>query len=479
MHARLISSVALAFGLLGSTAPRARADTDMAGSWTAGTTSMKVSIESWGTDCGQRPSSSKSSGGGTVTVTTSGHHLTIDSGGRQIKTAKCWSHNPSMKRVSSSYLDGLWTTVCKTPDNDPREEKGTYAIKALTPNKLLYKDVSRYNWKLKDSACIATITTTQTLNRQGVAAEPRQKAKAAAPPPPVEARCVAGPAARLALRPKKAVVQLGGQQCFRARVVDASGCPVGGNPVRLSLDHSEALTGTLEGKCFRASSNAAEGEGQFTLRASNGRFREQAIIEVKSMDLSALIAKNIEGMSDADEDAAPPAPVEPAPNEPAAKAKVAARTIEQSSGGGMGMAAAVIAVILLIGGGLFFLRKRGAPAAPAGDSGDSWPEPAPAPVPPAQAAPAAPQPAAPGASAPPTAGAEQWICPNCRRGYPAGSGTCTQCPAGSNALMPYSEFVSAGKQQDSSKRRCTDCGATWDNKVNFCGDCGGRNLIDS
>ena len=45
--------------------------------------------------------------------------------------------------------------------------------------------------------------------------------------------------------------------------------------------------------------------------------------------------------------------------------------------------------------------------------------------------------------------------------------------------MPYSEFVNASKQQAQGKRRCADCGVTWDNNVNFCGDCGGRNLVDA
>lgn len=476
MYDRPIRGASLALVMLALTlmlgTPRARAETDMAGKWTAGTTSMKVSIESWGSDCGRRPSSSDSKGGGTVTVSQDGRHLTIHSGGRQIRTGKCWSHNPAMKRLSSSYLDRVWTTVCKTPSNDPREERGNYKIKALTDNKLLYRDVSRYNWKLKDSSCVATITTMQTLSRQ-VAATGATAAKKPAPPRVVKT-CVPGAAAKVTLRPRKAVVQLGGQQCFRAKVTDANGCPIPGSSVRLSLAPG-ALSAQMHGSCFQASANAAEGEGRFTLRAVGAGFRAAATIEVKSMDLSALIAKNIEGVSADEEEAPPPALSAPEKPEPTPdNATVAARTVPQEGGGGGGLAAIAIAAVLLLGGGFFMLRKRAQPVA-SSDTEDSWQGQAgsPAPAPAAQ-----PQPQAPTSTAPPSS-AQQLICRTCRRGYPPGTAACTHCPPADGELVPYSEFVDASKKANSTKRRCTDCGVTWDKNVNFCGDCGGKNLVDA
>lgn len=456
------------YALLASPAP-ARAQTGLAGDWLTGATSTKVAVESWGAHCGPRPPSSNSAGGQTVKITEAGRQLVVHSGRRKIHTNKCWSPNPALRRESSSYLDGQWRTVCRTPRNDPREETGTYTIKALTENKVLYRDVSRYNWKLNESACVATITTTQTLTRRGVGtAKPSEQS-----PPPAAPSCVAGKATKLSLAPHRAVVQLGEQRCFRARLVDARGCALSGG-VRLALKHGPGLKGRLQGACFHAHDSAAEGEGTFTVTATGGGFTARAEVEVRSMDLSGLIAQRIDGVSTDHEEEAQ-SEVLPVPP-PSRKAKVAARAVQDTGSDLVPLLGAALAV-LLVGLGFLVMRRRTRPSsttmAPATDA--DWGPSAAAEAAGAQAAPT-PSNTAPSTAAP--AAAEQWICPTCRRGYPAGGGTCTHCPEGQNTLMPYSEFSARGKQE-AQPRRCADCGARWDTPVNFCGDCGGRNLLDA
>ena len=133
---------------------------------------MEVAIQSWGEDCGPRPQSTQAQGGGSVQLEQRGQVLTIKGGGREVRSDRCWSPNPAMRRAGSSYASGLWTTRCKTAASDPRQEAGTYTLKALSPDRLLYQDVSHFDWRLKDSTCVATITTTQTLLRLGATGRP-------------------------------------------------------------------------------------------------------------------------------------------------------------------------------------------------------------------------------------------------------------------------------------------------------------------
>ncbi|QQR91657.1 MAG: hypothetical protein IPJ88_08060 [Myxococcales bacterium] len=86
-------------------------------------------------------------------------------GRRSIESDTCWSENLAVKKRSSSYSKQKWVTVCSTAKNDPRAENGRYEIKAQGPEKLVFKDLSRYDWKLRGSHCVATTTSIQLHTR--------------------------------------------------------------------------------------------------------------------------------------------------------------------------------------------------------------------------------------------------------------------------------------------------------------------------
>jgi hypothetical protein len=278
---------------------------------------------------------------------------------RDVRSDTCWSPNPAIKKVGSSHNKNTWITRCKTGATDPRQEHATYTLRLESPDKLLYEDISHFDWKLKESTCVATITTTQALQR-GTAVPASGPVKPGTPgampnapppgsraptvPPGVQAQapsCVPGKPVHLALRPHQAELELGGRICFEARVTDAKNCPLDKPAVAWSLDHKPGITARLTGSCFQAESGSAEGEGSFTVTAMHSSLHASAKIEVSASTLPNLIAMRLEGGAiegenegDGGTDAGAPthnaapamaaAPSAPAP--PAAR--VIARTVE-------------------------------------------------------------------------------------------------------------------------------------------------------
>jgi hypothetical protein len=276
----------------------------LSGVWRAGSTQIDVAVESWGEDCGPPPQSSRSGGGGIVNIEQSAGQLVIHGRGQDIRSDACWSRNPSMKRQSATFANNVWTTKCKTAANDPREESGTYTLRMTGADSLTYQDVSRYNWALNQSRCVATFTTVQTLTRKGAtdnakaqAAKPVPAEKAAVAPEPEEKEkvCTPGAPARMLIRPRKAEIEVGQRVCFKARVVDDADCVVKDQNVQWSLTHSKALRGTLQNGCFTAADTAAEAEGEFKILATLGQVHSEATVSVHPVDLSALIAKRLGG----------------------------------------------------------------------------------------------------------------------------------------------------------------------------------------
>jgi hypothetical protein len=446
------------------------------GMWDTGPTRVSVSVQSWGEDCGTRPRSAIRPAGGAVRITQSGHRLIIHSRGRALRSDGCWSPNPALHRASSSFLDGVWSTLCHTPPDDPKSETGEYTLRLEGNDKLHYKDVSRYNWELKESTCVATIVTTQTLTR--VRSETAKSEEKPAPPPVVaveepdeEAKapepkksdrtCQPGAPARLVLQPKRAEIEPGQRVCFRSRVVDGSGCTVPDHAIEWSLGHAPGLRGALQNGCFRAASSAAEAEGQFRVVASAAGLRSQALVLVKPVDLSDLIAKRIEGGA-----VSGFAGKERSEPEPERKEEEESATLGievQKSGGSNALLVALAAISALgMAAVLFAIRLRRRSRSSGLEQGAFEDE--------AEAPATAAAPAAPGSAPPPVSAAtnEQWICPVCRRGYPREKGV---CPADGTALVPYEQFSRQHKaRQDSSKKmRCPKCGEIFPANVAFCG----------
>lgn len=352
---------------------RAQSTAALAGTWQAGATSMDVAVESWGGDCGPRPQASQSAGGGNVAIEAQGQALVIHGRDRDIRTDQCWSPNPMLRRVGSSYVAGLWVTRCKTRDQDPREEQGTYTLKLLAADRLLYQDVSHFNWRLNASTCTATITTTQTLHR-GVAPA-AQPASAPAPtatqtpatnnsaapaPIPLEdskTPCVPKNAARISLRPHDSEIALGERVCFRARVLDAAGCALPDSKITWSLDHAPGIKAKLQDGCLTAGASSAESEGTFRVTAAQGALRAEASVHVSAESLTSLIAKRLQTGA-IEGELNPPAPTSPEPALPARPAvRVAAHAMTEAAPTNERWFAAMAAGLAACAGVLLLLRR--------------------------------------------------------------------------------------------------------------------------
>jgi hypothetical protein len=351
---------------------RAQSTASLAGTWQAGATSMDVAVESWGNDCGPRPQASQSAGGGNVAIEAQGQALVIHGRDRDIRTDQCWSPNPMLRRVGSSYVAGLWVTRCKTRDQDPREEQGTYTLKLLASDRLLYQDVSHFNWRLNTSTCTATITTTQTLHRGAArAAQPAAAptptptptvTASAAPPPPVpledsKTPCVPKNAARISLRPHDAEIALGERVCFHARVLDAAGCALPDANITWSLDHAPGIKAKLQDGCLQAGASSAESEGTFRVTAAHAAMRAEANVQVRAESLTSLIAKRLQAGA-IEGELNPPAPTTPEPALPAKPAvRVAARAVAEAAPNNERWFAALAAALAACAGVLLLLRR--------------------------------------------------------------------------------------------------------------------------
>jgi hypothetical protein len=349
---RLICRALCASAVMFARVPVGRADESLAGVWQAGASAMDVVVQSWGKDCGPQPRSTRSAGGGSVQLEQSGQVVTIRGAERDLRSDQCWSPNAALRRISTHYIAGVWTTRCKTAGEDPRQESGTYSLRLLEGGRLLYQDISHFDWKLNESTCVATITTTQTLSRVR-AGKPTPGGVAAPQAPAAAAPCQPGAAKRLVVRPRSADVELGQTHCFHARVLDAAGCPLKDAALEWSLEHAPAIKAEIERGCFRAGHSSAEAEGSFTVVARHAGLKAEAKVQVSAVSLPALLAKRLEtgavvGEAMAESEAAPAQ----------SSTRVAAKAIAESQAGGPRWLIVLAALLAAGAAVLFFLRSR-------------------------------------------------------------------------------------------------------------------------
>ena len=477
--------LAIALAIVGTAARAApvRAQGSVSGTWRAGATAIDVTIESWGTDCGPRPQSTRSTGSTLVNVEQKDRVLVLHGRDQDVRSDMCWSRNPAIKRSVASYANNIWTTRCRTVDNDPRAEQGTYTLKLVDPDTLLYQDVSHYDWALNTSRCVATFTTTQTLSRSDAKAKPqparpppqRVDTPADVPAPPEEERaCTPGAPVHLSLRPRRIDVEVGQRVCFRARITDAADCALRDVEVDWSLSHSKALRATLNGGCFTAADSVAEAQGDFRIIAKAAGLEAEALASVRPIDLSAVIAKRMEGsgLIGFDESA------ESVRSPPKAVARISTHTSTEAQAGSMNrlLVGALGGLAMLVTAVGWWFSQRNRPAAISGserrrrgsrsvitEAGAQGVETSP---------PASP---ATGPAAGLTDDSEPWICPTCRVGYPAHQGT---CPKDGTALMPYAQFAQRRSPDQDRSKRCPICGKTFSAGSSFCSN-DGASLVDA
>ncbi|MBX3247566.1 MAG: zinc ribbon domain-containing protein [Myxococcales bacterium] len=484
------SALVLALLVLG--APTALAD-DWTGAWRAGPLEIQNQIGSWGPDCPARLPATQTEPGGDVQVRQSGDQLTF-TGAVRGATNQCWSSRPGLRRASTTYQDGRWTTVCRTSPDDAQGEDGTYRWRAAGDSQLIFEETTRWNWRLAQSHCVATRTARRTLTRVGAPVAAVTMTPEPTPTEPAET-CTPGPAARVRLTPTEETIAPGGQVCVQARVVDARNCRVPNAPISYSLVRpSGARGGTFEGRCFTAPAAAAEAEGTFRIVATSGALRAETVVVVETEDLTALTARRLREAG---------ATGATGPAEAAGGSGVAARALGEGGiapaawiGGGVGLLLVLGVVFLALG------RRRASPAKSAPAELDDIPSGAPAAAPSPSAPASASIVAGPVATAAPTPPpkrvcptcgqvndrgaqfcphdgatlldpedpklrARGMICPTCRRGYPADA---RRCNHDGDELEPYALFSARQKHAaDAGKKVCPVCGTTYDADVVFCG----------
>lgn len=430
-----------------------------AGQWQASPLRIRHEIESWGGDCGPRPPATLSEPGGTVTIAQSGDHLRF-TGAITGATDACWSEKPGIRRISSTFREPSWTTICRTRDGDAQPENGRYTFRA-SGDSISFQEVTQWNWRLRTSTCTATRRASRTFTRVGAAPEPEE-------PEEPEPQCTAGTAARVRISPARETIEPGQQICVRARVVDDRGCALANARVELELRAPEGQTGTLRGRCFTAGATAAEAEGVFRIVGTSGSLRGSAEIEVTTEDLSDLTARRIressmgEALSDAEAENA---------------SGLEARVMGQSST--VWIVGGVLALLLILGGAVLLVARRRKPE-PKPEAAIPDPEPMAATAkPPRRVCPVCgfeeeggdgycPKDGAQLVDPnDPTTRAQGMICPTCRRGYGADA---TKCSHDGDELVPYSMFIAREKRASVEvKKICPTCGTTYDAETTFCG----------
>ncbi len=452
-----VVAFALVSSLLGT-----HAAAQYAGNWQAGPLRIRHEVASWGSDCGPRPPATMSQPGGAVSVTQNGDHLRF-SGAVQGATDACWSDKPGIRRLSSTFREPNWTTICRTREGDAQPENGRYTFRA-SGDTISYQETTTWNWRLRSSSCEATRRASRTFTRVGAASDPEPD-----PEPEPEPACTAGAPARVRISPSRETIEPGEQVCFRARVVDAQGCTVRGQRVQLELSAPDGQRGSLRGRCFTAGATAAEAEGVFRVIATSGSFRANAEVEVTTEDLSDLTARRIResSMGDSLRDA-----------EAEDASGLQARVLGQS--GGVWIVGGILALLLIFGGAVLLVVRRRKPEPeekPAAKPSDV-PVAATA-TPPRRVCPVCGHEETGGDGYCPKDGAELvdphdpttraqgMICPTCRRGYGAEAETCSH---DGDELVPYSMFVIREKRASVEvKKICPKCGTTYDAETTFCG----------
>lgn len=503
------------------------------GSWQASPLSVRYALDSWGPDCGPRPGASSEPGGG-VTISAEGSHLRF-SGAFSGSTNACWSDNAEVRRVSASARAESWTAACATIAGNPRGEQGRYTVTVRDANTLVYSERTTYNWQLRESTCTATRTASRTFTRSApltVPAELPPIPPAVQPEPePAPSTCVAGEPTALRMRGPEAPIEPGARFCLNVRATDSAGCALTNPPIQWRVTGPTGATGRVEGRCFVTTDNAAEAEGDYQIVATLGALEARADLQVRSPDLSGLIA-----VRDRDSQGRPVG-IEHAESERAAGVAAVA------AGGGSGQRWLVLGVGLLLLGAtvgfvLLVMRARrnaavGAKRASKPDDGrESEPErksdplknsgtaliPKKAPLPqhavpgsfsaspasraetlmepmapPVQAAPVAPKPAAAGGPlACPVCGVagtggERFCAKHGERLVTAAENplraagmicpTCRRgypadaefCPHDRAGLVPYTLYRKAETATDTLPRICPTCGERYAQHVTFCG----------
>jgi len=249
----LACAAALAALLLASRLARAEGPSpSLDGAWVMAPLTETFTVQQWSSACGPAPTSGTLSGGGQVAVRGEGGELVVTGGSRTLRTDQCIDPLPTLARETHSSSGNAWRTRCATPTSDPRRAVINTAYFLTGDDAIVVAETGRYEFRIKDSRCIADVKRDGSLRKvvaAPVATQPPPEvapatatapalapAPSPAPPPsPATADCGApGDPARLEVRPSRKLVRVGNVFAFRAVVLDDRGC-VTSTPIQWSV----------------------------------------------------------------------------------------------------------------------------------------------------------------------------------------------------------------------------------------------------
>jgi hypothetical protein len=404
------------------------------GAYQAGQAVHRVRVGTWGEDCGPRPES-RAEAGGSARLRRLGNALQVTLPDRTIRTDACWTPNPAVRLTSAkTSADGRTFRVeCRTEPNDPKRENGVYALNVGVNGTITLSDESSYDWQLKTSHCVASVSWSQTLT-------PGERAAA---PGTQEPACQPGPLTNLKLRPAEARVVPGKRICFQLVGFDAAGCALGAGFAAGALGAaSPDLTthGRLNGMCFTADADTTVAGTTVRVFAEANGHRADAVIRIAQPDLSGITAQSNSGdeLAQTGGSGADDGVID-----------AGIRAVVAGTSGHPWLAA--ILVVAAAGLALIGLKRR-KPSLVASAATDR--------PPPRRKA------SVPLSGAPP----ETWVCPRCRHGYPPGT---QRCSTDGERPIPYAEYRKRAEVQARTPAVCGHCGAQLAAaNAEFCGECG-------
>jgi hypothetical protein len=287
--------------------PAAVAAQDLSGAWRSTRDDVEVTVREWGPGCGPRPSSRRGGIGREATVRATAASLSVDIGGRTLRSDRCWSDNRDVAVRSASHPSPTrWVSTCSTPEGAALAEHGTYTASAEGDRRLTLRDATEYEWNIQGSVCRASSVMMREYERTGPAPAPTPTptpvptptpsptpSPTPTPRPPVVRRCTqVGPPHSLVIAPSRRSLPVGGRTCFRARVLDVARCDVEGAAVVWS---SRPTGGAPELTMERGCVASTRGEGAVELVATAGALSARAIATIVSEDqFRSLAAAQIE-----------------------------------------------------------------------------------------------------------------------------------------------------------------------------------------
>jgi hypothetical protein len=231
----------LFFGVVVASERTARAAGPYEGSWNLSPISETFTVQEWSSSCGPAPVSRTMIHGGLVTVRAENAELVI-SGPRTLRTDQCLDTMPTLVRNAHAQDARSWRTKCSTPPTDSRQAVvNTAYFIAPGDDSISIAETGRYEFTINDAHCVADVKRAGSLNRvlsvpvPSAALSTVRTVPVVAPPqniptplsePPARIDCSSPrEPSRLEVRPSRKLLRVGEPFAFRAKVLDASGCP--------------------------------------------------------------------------------------------------------------------------------------------------------------------------------------------------------------------------------------------------------------